>query len=264
MSSAQAAQWVTAILGCYVCVSSSELLSRRTALAVGGLLSADVLMLNQRHFSGTRSRALQQLVAYPNVLAIIGARLLAGALLLASLWIPLRIVSVATISVAITSLLLAARHVYGGDGADQMALITIVALALGYLGASPKAMHYSLQFIAFQVQLAYLTAGFAKLSSKRWRDGTGLAGIISTHSYGRPWASQLLERNRRVSQLLSWSVMLMLLTFVPLVHVGGVCAGLALGTAATFHIGNAVVMRLHTFVWSFIATYPALIYVMGR
>jgi hypothetical protein len=254
-------RFVSVILGVYVCVSSAEMIYRRHILRRGGLLSWEVFSLNTRFSNeGVFAKVGSVLLNYPQVLAIVLIKLLCGLVLLLSLWTGSRIHVLAVCLAALTSLLLSYRNRYGSDGADQMGLIISVALALGYLGGSNRSLSYALLFIAFQVQFAYLTAGIAKASSRKWRDGTGFRGIISTHSYGRHWLRILLERYPSLSIAMSWSVILFLVSFFSLFLLGGPFLIAAFICGICFHIGNATVMRLHTFVWSFTAAYPAVYY----
>ena len=115
---------------------------------------------------------------------------------------------------------------------------------------------FGLWFIAAQLTLSYVISGVAKAIGPRWRDGTGLRGVVSTYSYGSPFASRVLEGAPFLSLALSWLIIawessFALAWFLP---KEGVFLFLALGVL--FHLGNAVFMGLNNFVFAFIATYP--------
>jgi hypothetical protein len=117
-----------------------------------------------------------------------------------------------------------------------------------------------LWFLAAEVALAYFTAGTAKIISRTWRSGDALPGIFATTVYGDEWVGRLLAGKQRLGLVLGWSVItlectfpLALLGIMPLTYV-------LLSLGAGFHVGAAVFMRLNTFLWAFLATYPAVLY----
>ena len=262
MTAALAARLTTTFLGVYFVQSSAELIVRRDAMSHRGLLAWPVQSLAARPLIARPFTGLANaLLNYPQVLAVVSCRLVAGLFLIAGIVLP-RSVYIASLFVAsISSLLLSYRHAYGGDGADQMALILSLALTLGHAFDSREGISYVLVFVAFQVILAYETAGIAKITSPRWRNGSGFAGIIATHSYGSPWLRRAIRRSTLVPLVMSWGIMLWLTTFAIAFSLGGWFLLGALAVGMCFHIGNALVMRLHTFLWVFPSAYPALYYV---
>ncbi|MEA2633800.1 MAG: hypothetical protein QOH92_567 [Chloroflexota bacterium] len=158
-----------------------------------------------------------------------------------------------------TCMALNSRSIYGGDGSQQMNLLIGVALLLGFNPFVGRlAGEAGLIFIAAQSCLAYLVSGVAKLVSPVWMRGDPLLGILSTKAYGSPFSVQMLlmaPRLRRVGGL----AMVCFETCFPL------CLALPLPALAIilvwgllFHMSNAVIMGLNTFVWAFVATYPAI------
>ncbi|MET0885762.1 MAG: hypothetical protein ABWX92_04855 [Mycetocola sp.] len=150
------------------------------------------------------------------------------------------------------------RH-SGGDGAEQMAsivLITTVLVAPAFPGDARLAL--GVGFIAAQAVLAYSTSGIAKLVSPVWRDGTGLAGILSTVDHGTPALGQWLMRHPTLSRLASWGTIafecafVLVLVLPPPLAAGMLLAGLA------FHAACAALMGLNSFLWAFPATYPCV------
>lgn len=243
-------------LGVYMLIASAESLASRHSFANGGLLGWDVLSLR---FNAPAIRQLSGwMFSYPQVLLLPFGRLLLGLVLVCGPITSKSTYTAAIISSALISLLISFRNRYGGDGADQMALIVSISMALGYAAGSDIAIAYSLLFIAFQSQLAYFTSGMAKIVSIRWRNGDALRGILCTKTYGIGWVGQVLTRHRLLAAAMSWAAMSQLLLFAPLCLTGGSCFWMAVCFGACFHVFNAIVMRLHTFVWAFAATYPAI------
>lgn len=254
-----AAHLVSGILGVYGVISSIEMLSRRHAFGPGGLLSWDALSLNFRQpRRGLVAKGLSKVYSYKGTHVVLAVRAAASLFLVVGFPWNLNFFMLAVIVFSGTNLLLSHRNCYGNDGADQMAMITGTALSIGFLAGSRTSIALALLFIAFQVQLAYMTSGTAKFLSRKWRNGTGLQGVIATNAFGNSPIRMILVRNRHLAQVSSWAVMITLILFTPLVWLGSGSAILALGLCGIFHIFNAVVMRLHTFVWAFSATYPAV------
>lgn len=100
------------------------------------------------------------------------------------------------------------RRVLGGDGAEQLAAIVLVAAVLAALPVPSPTRVGSLAvgFIAAEVGLAYLTAGVAKAISPMWRSGAAIPAILATHTHGHPVAAALLADRPRLSRFVCWSV----------------------------------------------------------
>jgi hypothetical protein len=142
-----------------------------------------------------------------------------------------------------------------------MSLITFVAVAIYKL--FPGDVHVaqaSLWFIAIQGCLSYFVAGIAKVISPVWRSGEAVRRILGTRTYGSRRSASLVSGRDGVCVALSWLVMLFECTF-PLALAFGI-TGFAIFAVLGifFHITNAVIMGLNTFVWAFVATYPAILF----
>ncbi len=100
------------------------------------------------------------------------------------------------------------RRLLGGDGAEQMATIIMIAGALAVVpgksirGPSP-ASRLSLRNYAL-----YFAAGIAKLVSPIWRHGEALRLILATETHGHPAATRFLERQRFFAWSGCWAVIL--------------------------------------------------------
>ncbi|MEU1204383.1 hypothetical protein [Nocardia sp. NPDC005825] len=244
---------VAVIIGSLERLAAPRLLSDG-ALAGWPVSATSARLLTRRSFQ----RSVGQLLVYPRVLGLIAACLACAVLLVVHPSSALNAVAASVI--AATYILLSLRSRFGGDGADQMTIILFVALALAFTIGQQRAEVIVLWFLTAQVCLAYFTAGVAKLVSPLWRSGAALPEILATHAYGHRRAAKILARHRTTAAAMCWSVILLECGF-PLVLVGfEPLTYLLLVTGALLHIGTAILMRLNTFVWAFLATYPAVIY----
>jgi hypothetical protein len=160
----------------------------------------------------------------------------------------------------LSMILLRWRRHAGGDGAEQLSVLILLATSLAVLPSpSDSRIQIVAIFIAAQASLAYCTAGIAKLVSQTWRDGQALPAILSTDSYGDPWAAQALLSHPRLSYFLSWSIIVYECSFPLVVFTSGWLLTSLLAFGLFFHIGCAVLMGLNSFLWVFPATYPCII-----
>jgi HTTM domain len=258
MDTSSAMRMTVGLAGIGVAISSLEYMACPRLLADDALASWPVCRTNRpwklsRAFDAT----LGWLFLYPNFIAVVAVRLLAAVVVVLG-W-PLPGVATASI-IALTSALLALRSPYGTDGADQMTLIIFVAAALADFVGTSGAANIFLWFVTAQACLAYFVAGVAKLSSPVWRDGYALPGILGTSSYGYPELGRLLSRHRDVARLFGWGVIILeccfpavLLGIRPLTYT-------LLALALAFHLSAIFLMRLNTFFWAFLATYPSIMF----
>jgi hypothetical protein len=196
-------------------------------------------------------------MGHPRILTLIACRLVAAVLLVV---LPIGVGPVRMVLVLVVlavSVLLVIRSQYGHDGADQLSLLCFVAFAIA---ESTGQLVPVLWFIAGQSALAYLTAGVAKLASPVWRSGRALPEILRTEAYGNTAAYVLVKDKAALAALGTRSVIVFECLF-PLALLGNpVVTATLIVSGVLFHAMNVAVMRLHTFFWSFIATYPAVVY----
>lgn len=169
--------------------------------------------------------------------------------------------TVAMLGVVLTTLFVNIRHLYGGDGSDQMfTLLSITLLLCLTPWSSPFQLRAGLWFIAGQAVLSYCAAGIAKLVSAEWRSGEAVYRIFNTGSYGLPAVGRFLARRPAVQKFLSWNV-IACEVFFPLCLFGPPeVTWFFLGWGTLFHLLNAQIMGLNTFLWAFLATYPAILF----
>jgi hypothetical protein len=144
---------------------------------------------------------------------------------------------------------------------DQMVKVVLGGAAVGWLGGSETTVRWSVWFIAAQACLAYSAAGSFKLVSPTWRSGAALWTILSMEQTGHPPVGRWLSQRPGWSRALSWGTIVWEATF-PLVLIAPPwLLWMWLAAGAIFHLGCAFLMGLNTYLWSFIATYPAVIFV---
>jgi len=253
---------VAFFVGIYGVISTTELLSRKKILSNAGVLCWDIFSLQFNQLLNKRVlKIIDKVCEYPQILFLLYIRLISCIPLILIIELPGRLLTFSMSIFSVTNLIISFRNRYGNDGSDQMALIVSTALALGLISHNPDCLKYSLYFIAFQGILAYSTAGLAKLSSKQWRTGLALKYLIGTQTYGHRWLEQKTNTFKHLPIILSWGVILFLSCFLIFFVIGGQTLLVGLLFGMLFHFGNAIFMRLHTFIWSFLATYPAIIFI---
>ncbi len=161
-----------------------------------------------------------------------------------------------------TSLL---RHLrlfpYGTTGADRMLFLVFGALWILQLApTAPLAQQGCLWFLALQTTLSYVTPGLCKVVSADWRRGLGLSRVYRNPFFVTPPVALVVQRHPRLMHGVNWVGMLWELTFPLFFIISWPWAGIFLLCGILFHLLNAVILGLNTFVFAWLATYPALVY----
>jgi hypothetical protein len=244
-----------------VFIASMELLTLKGEFEDGGLFSWDVLRTVSRATLSVGTGRPRQLISHPFfVPAVTGARALA-ALILIFFSNNYAVSTACVFAIIAASIVMYWRAPLGLDGSDQMSLITFVAVAIYKL--FPGDVHVaqaSLWFIAIQGCLSYCVAGIAKVISPVWRSGEAVRRILGTRTYGSSRVACLVSGRDGVCVALSWLLMLFECTFPLALAFGETGFAVFAVLGIFFHITNAVIMGLNTFVWAFVATYPAMLF----
>ena len=243
-------------------VSSLEYLSRPGDRRHGGFNDWEV---SGRTFRAGHPRLAQGLGVMADrrvTAAVHAARVPAALSLLAPL--PPRARLAADAALTGSSLALYPRHHYGTDGSDQVAFLVQGAAALARAGErDPRIVDAALWSVALQSVLSYAVSGWAKLAGPSWRNGEALEGVTRTLTYGDRRAWRFFNAHPRIARTMGSGVLAMECLF-PSVFLGkGRLAGPMLAAASGFHIGNARIMGLGRFVWSFMSMHPAVLYTTG-
>jgi hypothetical protein len=147
------------------------------------------------------------------------------------------------------------------DGSDKMSgLIAFTLLAAALLPEDHLVQVAALAFLTAQVVFCYLVAGLAKAASAPWRTGQAFEEILGTVMYGVPALQPVFVRRPLLGWAAAWSVILWEVTFcVALFAPPGVTA-VYLGAGVLFHAGVAGIMGFNSFLYMFVAAYPAVCY----
>lgn len=166
-----------------------------------------------------------------------------------------------TAFILFTLLLLNSRTIFGLDGAHHMNLVVFIASTFFFLASAESfAAQFCLLFIGAQSVMSYVVSGIAKLTGSSWRKGDAIAGIMSTRIYGHKALGTLFIRHPALSTVTCWGVMCFQCSFVLTLFANEDVLVILLTLGFAFHAFNAVFMGLNGFFFSFMATYPAVVY----
>ena len=171
------------------------------------------------------------------------------------------VIAVCFFTIACASWFITVRTGIGGDGSDQMGYIASIGSLITTVGAlrNDSLVGFAgVLLVAGQATLSYFVAGFAKLISPTWRNGTALCDVLNTYSHGHASAEAMLTRPK-LSLGLCWLVILGETLFPIVLILPPDALYVVLGASIVFHFMTAYFMGLNTFVWAFIATYPSVI-----
>jgi hypothetical protein len=152
------------------------------------------------------------------------------------------------------------RNHQGLDGSDQMQVILFASLVIFYLSPDPFVKQCCLWFICLQALLSYFTAGCAKVRSATWRGGTAIRDIMNTTSFGNKGFALVLAQNPLLSKMMCWAVIVFECAFPLLAFAGVRPCFVFIAVGILFHLSTAMFMGLNSFFWSFVATYPAILF----
>ncbi|MEV0964272.1 alpha/beta fold hydrolase [Streptomyces sp. NPDC049910] len=241
-------------------VSSLEILTTEEDRAAGGFNDWRIVRDHYAHFPAPVRRALDSLGNPVVTRALHVGRVAAAASLVASTsqgrWR-----ACADAYLALSSVALHPRHMYGTDGSDQLSLLVQSSMAVARAGrGNPRLADACLWFVALQSTLSYAVSGLVKLPGPDWRSGTALPGIMRTENYGDRDVYGLMRTYPRAAKVLSHGVLALECGF-PLVYFRqGRYAPALLTAAGAFHLVNTRVMGLGRFLPAFLSTYPAILY----
>lgn len=250
------------LIGLSLVISSAEIYSISNDLKSGGLFDLEI---NRRFRYGRVKSALKFLVAlstneqlfkFSNIV-----RGLCGILLLIN-W-DYSILNLIILMFAISSILIFnISFVSGKDGSDQMTfcvLLGLIVATIGLLTSDLKWQVLGFGIIAFQSSLSYLTAGIAKAVGSLWKSGDAIALILGTRAYGSEYFGEV-SKSSYFLKLTTYFVIAIELLF-PLSLILPLYISLTiLGLCILMHLFIALTMGLNRFLWTFIATYPSIIW----
>ena len=204
-------------------------------------------------------QSLEHLHAAKRDRLLFAARAALCVLLVADLW-----ASAALAGLALLSLLILRRFngPYNG-GADRMGLLALWCLLAAHFLPEERWREIAFGYLGVQLVLSYFISGWVKLLNPDWRNGRALRDVFLFSAY--PVAENLrrLAERQRLLFAASWAVMLLELAF-PFSLLSQPTLIAALGLTALFHFGNACLFGLNRFFWTWLAAYPALVWLQGR
>jgi len=242
------------IAGVFGVVSSFELLDIRDMYGEKGLMSRKVVRLHLN--SIPLSKPLRPILTRFTLVLLVRIPL---GLSLAALAVVGYVHPGVVLLLFGTDLLIQLRHTGGLSGAFDMGLVTNGGLLVATLFPSSEFITTAaILFIAAQGLLSYFIAGIAKLLGEEWRDGTAIEMIFSTESWGDDRVYELTERYPQTKLLGSWTVIGFECLFPLVLFVDSQFVGAFFAVGILFHVANAVLMGINSFVLIFPATYPAI------
>ena len=204
-------------------------------------------------------QSLEHLRGFRGERMAFAARIVLCALIVAGMDSPWPLVALAGLSLWIL-------HCFQGPyngGSDRMGLLALWCLTLSHLLPTPPLQELAFGYLGAQLMLSYVISGGVKIVNPDWRSGRALADVFQFSAYPvsqdlRGWAQR-----PRIMLAMSWAVMGFELVFpLTLLWAPALYAGLAI--AATFHLANACLFGLNRFFWTWLATYPAILWLQAR
>lgn len=251
---------VATISAISVIISSLEWLFLYKQFRDDGIYSWPIRKSRTKYLlNGFFSHFFNTVFQYPNVLFLIGAKLSFSIVILFSIG-NITLLTISSVVIAFSSILLSFRGLSGFSGADQMSKITFTTLSLCLISLSPFVLKIGLLFLSGQLIIAYSTAGWLRIIQPTWRNGSDLLLVIRQHTYGNKLIWEKAREHPAISKYASLTILIfessiLFALFLPLNYfILYLCLGVL------FHLLNAIIMGLNTFFWTFLATYPAIIW----
>ena len=163
----------------------------------------------------------------------------------------------------IGSLLNLRAAAYGVDTPNRLSVVIVGALLLQRAApGSNLVSEICLWFIAAQACVSYATAGVAKVFNQGWRRGAGLLNIARAATSGLPLRlARFFQSQQTLARVLTWSIIVMECAFPLVLLTKPPLSFLFLGWGLLFHLAIAALIGFNRFLWSWLAMYPALVYV---
>ncbi|MFX4223931.1 MAG: HTTM domain-containing protein [Thalassobaculum sp.] len=151
---------------------------------------------------------------------------------------------------------------YNG-GSDLLGYLILVCLCLAHAAPDPRWREYALAYLALQPILSYFKSGWSKAIHRDWWSGQALRDVFDFSAYPVSDAIRARFRDSALLAPMSWAVILFELAFpLALLHRDALVAALAL--AAAFHLANFLLFGFNRFVWIWVASYPAILWLQDR
>lgn len=204
-------------------------------------------------------QSLEHLRGFRDERILFGVRVVLCGLVIAGVAAPWPLVGLAGLSLLILHRF---QGPYNG-GSDRMGLLALWCLVLTRLLPTPALKELSFGYLGAQLMLSYFISGGVKIVNPDWRSGRALADVFQFSAYPVSQGLRRFAERPRLLRVMSWAVMGFELAFpLTLLWKPALVAGLAV--AATFHLANAGLFGLNRFFWTWLSTYPAILWLQGR
>jgi hypothetical protein len=204
-------------------------------------------------------QSLEHLRGFRDERVLFGARIVLCGLVIAGLAAPWPLVGLAGLSLLILHRF---QGPYNG-GSDRMGLLALWCLVLACLLPTPALRELPFGYLGAQLMLSYFISGGVKIVNPDWRSGRALRDVFQFSAYPVSQNLRRLAERPRLLLAMSWAVMGFELAFpLTLLWQPALIAGLVV--AAAFHLANACLFGLNRFFWTWLATYPAILWLQGR
>lgn len=261
MDSQVALDWVQRIACFGIALGCAEWLARPNGMSDTSLMSWEVARLRHRLFTfGWLADLLDLIFAHPRVRLLHATRLVLSLLGMVVVDGPWQLLVLG--SLAFLSMVFLARQAFGFDGSDQALNISLLVLFLVAVIPGRVSEGAALWFLAAQLCLSYVTAGILKSKNPEWRDGRALVGVLDTHMYGNPSLAVRVRPHAGLVRMMGSGIVLWECSFPSVLVLPPAFLPLFVVTGIGFHIANALIMGLNSFVYAFAAWYPALVWVV--
>lgn len=151
---------------------------------------------------------------------------------------------------------------YNG-GSDRMGLLVLTCLTLIHFLPSYVWREYIFGYLAVQLILSYVIAGWVKLINPDWRNGRALQDVFKFSTYPMTENTRRWATHPKLLLGMSWAVIGFELLF-PLVLFTQTILYIGLAIALIFHLANACLFGFNRFVWIWVAAYPSIIWLQFR
>ncbi|OEK01366.1 hypothetical protein BFP97_07480 [Roseivirga sp. 4D4] len=260
LSEQQAALYIQNLISIAILIDAAEILFMRRQYSLQGIYSYQIVRSSHKWvLSGVTGNLFGFIFSYPRFIYLILFQALAAVMVLSQAFGGLTLILLIAL-IFFIKLSANMRHQTGLDGADQMQVIVLAGLVGFYLFDDQRIQTISLIFISAQSILSYLVSGVAKLLSKEWRSGEAIKGIMNTVGYGNKKLAKVFTSSKSTSKLACWSVIIVESFFPFFILINIDFTFIFLIVVGLMHLSIAIVMHLNNFFWSFISTYPAVIY----
>lgn len=257
-------KWMSAFMSLYLILDSAEKLSIYREYSDEGVFSWKALQ--NIHFFSKRSKRVKQGLNFifdnPRWTGILFLRSILSLLLLivpfTSPLTPVILVLLVTFGLLVNL----RNYSIGAETQNRVGLMILITIMLYTLFPTSIVGKVGLWFVSLQSCFSYFTAGYTKLLQKDWRKGNAILLILGYDSLiENKKLYSIFDRHKIYAIILCWITIIMECTFPIILIYGKPILYFYLIWGLLFHVLIAIVLRINLFVWVWLATYPALIFI---